>query len=255
VGQSGDGLGGPGGIVVVITIHWSTWTVEYRRNSVHWAEYSFGPLPELTRSESARHRCFRRASEAVDIEVPRGSRMVRDSAGQERLAVKDLVRNYTHGGMDPETAARCAHFGRHGFSYAKEGGRMTKRQKPAALVLPGLDLLDEPAGPGAYGQAASSTAGVPDDSIVSELVRLGPKPDARAVDSLPFEERARAVALEVVRQARADARAEMGRQFERMETAIRRAVEELSRPVPQSMHALAILRECTIPETVKAESA
>jgi hypothetical protein len=167
--------------------------------------------------------------------VPVGSKLVRDARGILRLSV------FFNPVMDAETAAWCAQYQRSGFRIRKVGEQVAKLLPGQQSLFDDQSQASVPTGSGPY---------VKPRGLVP-ILQNAPRPDDRLIEDIPFAARAQAVALEVVRQAREDARAEVGRQFGRMETAIGRAIVELSRPVPQPMLALAILRECRIPETAE----
>ena len=215
-----------------LAVHWSECVLERRSYMIRWAEYDLAPMAPEDRSDAATPsswRHYRLASVAVAIAAPVGSRVVtvhrpgttqRPGGVERRLAVWWApVR--APPGLDAETVARLAHFGRRGFRVltAEEVAAMARRRSDDG---PGL-FGEDPPGTGAYGQPAGPegiTTGA------REVVAAAPHgvtaPAPRRVEEVRSE--IEAIAAEVIAHAERPMREAIARALghlraERFETA------------------------------------
>ena len=181
-------------------------------------------------------------------------------------------------GLDAETVARRCHFKHKGYRVLTQEEFMARKAKQGGPSLFGDD--DQAVGLDAYGKPARGLRADPDRTLGDQAEDyaiygaeamgaaggVGPR---RPADRLgPLRGAARAVAFEVVRQAREDAQAEVGRQLDPAGDGRPAGDRRTGQGAPcygggppgvaeqeNTRRALAILRECLIPETDSAQSA
>jgi hypothetical protein len=160
------------------------------------------------------------------------------------------------------TAAWCADHGKHGFRYLRKDGEQVAKPLKGQQSMFGEDP-ERPKGLNAYGKPLMAGLAEADGQgpwgryFGMAKGSIPDRPDERELESIPFEQRAQALAEEVVRQACEEARASVGRELVRLNAAVRRAIAELAQDQvyeaatgmpPGARRALAFLRECLIAE-------
>ncbi len=215
--------GKPGDLGVRLVVYWAECGLESRRHLVRWAEYAFAPMEEHGHYTPRGWRRYREKSIAVALDVPIGSKVVRRECQAGSGAWEDRMSVYWDAfGLGAETVASLAQFKQRGFKIAEDQD-MAKRRGD------NLDQIYMPFG-----------------KTIEEI--------AEAMESITMDDIAEVLQpfIEPIKPPIAESSAEVMagklRQLERLETAVRRAIEAMTEPMPQTLTALRILRECLIPE-------
>lgn len=224
---------------MTVVVHWSVVVLDGRTNCIRFAEYDFAPMPSEIRPSSGIWLYRREESRAVAIDVPHGSKVVmrRRPETSQRVAGDELrlATYFNPYGLDAETAAWCAHYRKRGFRVLSSEEVMTRKKKDGGAFL--LADMAEAGGEGPYGRRFGVDAN-------------GMVPAVATGEPVPERERLRSVVAGLAEEVIAPKR----RELERYETAIRRAIE-LIQPDrgnfvgTDPMRALAVLRECLLPES------